>query len=259
MYGIWHGKDATVAVTDGFSISFLRLSEDNIACVLRVSDRIAAVVYGYGIGYNTASDFNFITPDGKEFSKTSNSKALFDNHSVDSFETVGEKMIYRTFDGKEFELELAEEFDPATYFTRRQPAIGECSVAEAMAKWNVYEQNWFRDSEIEFGFSTEKHGIYFNIDAESGTIYCRVGLHGYCEKGWAMLSTTCVRANECHMIPDNRDAKKPYHPDESCFVENGCAFPRDGGWYWSLKEVTEDVIRLNGCGDVTYEIYRMFR
>ena len=259
MYGIWHGKDATVAVTAGFSISFLRLADDNIACVLRVYDRIAAVVYGYGIGHKATSDFYFITPDGKEFSKTPDSKVIFDDHSDDIFDVVGEKMIYRTFDGKEFELELAEGFDPATYFTRKQPAIGECSIAEAMAKWNVYEQNWFKESDVGFGIHTEQHSIYFHVDANSGTIYCRVGKNGYCEKGWAMLSTTCVRANECRMISDNRDAKKPYHPDENCFVENGCAFPRDGGWYWSLKKVTEDVIYLNGCGDVTYEITRWCR
>ena len=259
MYGIWHGKDATVAVTSVFSISFLRLADDNIACVLRVPDGIAAVVYGYGIGHNATSDFWFTTPDGKEFSKAPESKALLDNHAADSFETVGEKMIYHAFDGKEFELELAEEFDPATYFTRIQPEIGECPIAEVMAKWNVYQQGSFGDGEIEFGVNTEQHSIYFGLDTKSDFIYCRVGKNGYCEKGWAMLSTTCVRGNECRMIPDNRDAKKPYHPDESCFVENGCAFPRDGGWYWSLKEVTEDVIRLNGCGDATYEITRWCR
>ena len=43
---------------------------------------------------------------------------------------------------------------------------------------------------------------------------------------------------------------------EECFVADGCAFPSDGGWYWSVKEVTDDVIYLNGCGDVTYEIHR---
>ncbi len=39
-------------------------------------------------------------------------------------------------------------------------------------------------------------------------------------------------------------------------MENSCAFPADGGWYWSLKEVTDGVIYLNGCGGDTYGIYR---
>ena len=40
------------------------------------------------------------------------------------------------------------------------------------------------------------------------------------------------------------------------FVEDGCSFPDDGGWYWSVKEVTNDVIYLNGCGGATYEIQK---
>ncbi len=53
-----------------------------------------------------------------------------------------------------------------------------------------------------------------------------------------------------------RDALLPYRPDEACFVTDGCAFPDDGGWYWSVREADEDRISLNGCGGDTYCIYR---
>ena len=58
------------------------------------------------------------------------------------------------------------------------------------------------------------------------------------------------------MIEDNLQTLEEYKPVEDCFIADGCAFPSDGGWYWSVKEVTDDVIYLNGCGGVIYEIHR---
>ena len=60
-------------------------------------------------------------------------------------------------------------------------------------------------------------------------LICR---RGYCEKGWAMRSTTCIRHMECRMIEDNLQTLQEYKPMEECFVADGCAFPSDGGWYW---------------------------
>ena len=71
-----------------------------------------------------------------------------------------------------------------------------------------------------------------------------------------MRSTICIRHNECRMLGNNLEAHEDYVPMEECFVEDGCAFPPDGGWYWSIKEVTADRILLNGCGGDIYVINR---
>lgn len=81
-------------------------------------------------------------------------------------------------------------------------------------------------------------------------------MHGYCDKGYAMLSTICIRYDECRMIPDNTEAMKGYVPDEKYFVENSCAFPPDNSWYWSVRNVDDCTVYLNGCGGEIYEIHR---
>ncbi len=100
----------------------------------------------------------------------------------------------------------------------------------------------------------EMYSVIFSIDIPRQFIYCRVGQNAYCEKGWAMKSTTCIRKNECRMIANNLDTLKDYIPDENCFVAGSCAFPADGGWYWSLKSIDSNVICLNGCSGEVYEI-----
>ena len=58
------------------------------------------------------------------------------------------------------------------------------------------------------------------------------------------------------MIENNLSSINEYRPTEDYFVPDACSFPDDGGWYWSVREVTDDVIYLNGCGEVIYEIHR---
>ena len=49
-YGIWIGKDATVAMVEEYHISFLHLKEDLIASILsHVKYGVVGVVYGHGI------------------------------------------------------------------------------------------------------------------------------------------------------------------------------------------------------------------
>lgn len=57
-----------------------------------------------------------------------------------------------------------------------------------------------------------------------------------------MLSTTCLRLNECRMIEENMKLIDKFKANEEFFISNGCAFPNDGGWYWYVKEVTDDYI-----------------
>jgi hypothetical protein len=58
------------------------------------------------------------------------------------------------------------------------------------------------------------------------------------------------------MIADNLQSINDYVPNEAWFIDDGCSFPQDGGWYWAVKEVTEDVIYLQGCGGDVYQIHR---
>ena len=58
------------------------------------------------------------------------------------------------------------------------------------------------------------------------------------------------------MIENNLLSINEYKPNEDWFIVDGCSFPEDGGWYWSVKEVTDDVISLQGCGGDIYKICR---
>jgi plasmid stability protein len=82
------------------------------------------------------------------------------------------------------------------------------------------------------------------------------------EKVFANLKTeragheTRMIKNEARMMENNLLSINEYTPVEDWFVENSCAFTPDGSWYWSIKEVTDDIIYLNGCGG-TDEIHRI--
>jgi hypothetical protein len=58
------------------------------------------------------------------------------------------------------------------------------------------------------------------------------------------------------MIDDNLSSIQDYKPNGEWFVNDGCSFPEDGGWYWAIKKVTDDVIYLQGCGGDIYQIHR---
>ncbi len=258
MFGIWCGKDATVAAVEDFSIAYLRIKRDVIACVLRHrSYGTMSTVYGLGINHDARAVYCERNPDsGELFYNEETGKEHLEKHSGDTF-TVEEdgSMTYRMYDGTEFRLELAEEIHLED-FGRKYVADPHMPVAERMALWNRGQYFEYGDGCVNVGINTRKYSILYSFFMQDKFVYCRVGQNGYCEKGWAMLSTTCVRHNECRMTEDNLRTLQEYRPMEECFVRNSCAFPSDGGWYWSLKEVTEDVIYLNGCSGDTYEIHR---
>lgn len=258
MFGIWCGKDATVAAVEDFSIAYLRIREDCLACILR-HRRYGTVgaVYGLGINWDARAVYCERHPESGEFFYNEElGKEYLEKHSEDTF-TVDQDggMIYRMYEGTEYRLELAEEICMEDF--DKAPSVDpDLPVAERMALWNVMQRFEYGDGYLDVHIDTQKYSILYSFSRKDKFVYCRVGQNGYCEKGWAMLSTTCVRHNECRMIKDNLQTMQEYKPMEECFVKDGCAFPADGGWYWSLKKATEDVIYLNGCGGATYEIYR---
>lgn len=256
MFGIWCGKDANVAVIEDFSIAFLRIKKDVITSVLRHhSYGTVGCVYGLGVKPQVRAVCCIRHPEsGKLLYKDEAGKENLEKHERDTFlvESDG-SMIYRMYDGTEFELTLSEEIHMED-FDRHAFVDPDMPLARRMALWNVGWKFTYGDGSLEVSIDTTKYSFFYSIDPEKDWIYCRVGLQGYCEKGWAMLSTVCIRANENRMLEDNLRSLQAYKPMEDCFVTDGCAFPSDGGWYWSVKKVTEDAVYLNGCGGDTYVI-----
>lgn len=251
--GIWHGENASAAVVDEFSIVFLRLEKKVIAAVLKdLKYGTVDVVYGIGENFDAKAVYRFVDPLSEEIHCNDKDDERLLHHSEDTMECEGGKLIYTMYDGKRFELSCAEILDEE-YFEHKDDDSA-VSAAEKMAKWNVNRFFSVYDGRFNAEINTLKYSFCFNMDESKDFLYCRAGQNGYCEKGWAMLSTTCIRMNECRMIEGNLKALEDYKPNEEWFVVDGCAFPEDGGWYWSLREMTDRLAYLNGCGDITYVI-----
>lgn len=254
--GIWHGENASAAITENFSIVFLRLEPELIAAVLKHSEYgTTGTVYGIGKNWNAHAVYRIINPSGKICCNDENDERLkLHNNDKAELDRKSGKLIYTAYNGKRFELKLAEKIDSG-YFNKDKNSTS-LSVADKMAKWNILSCFERGDEFYNVHIDTLKYSAFFGFRANEDFLYCRIGQNGYCEKGWAMLSTTCIRMNESRMIENNLAALEDYKPNKEYFVKDGCSFPEDGGWYWSLKEVTDDVIYLNGCGGATYEIHK---
>jgi len=268
-YGIWIGENSVVAITEDLTISFLRLKEDLIAGILRYNETgILGVAYGHGTAEAHNHTAAIICDSDKNFVKNSDEAADFIKlHNSDkiSYDEQNQKLIYTTYDNRVFENILAEKIEMSD-FERKNEIDNFLSVVEKMARWNIGKYLEISQKCLRAGITTRKYSICYNIQWSGAIIggknldefiYCRVGQNGYCEKGWAMLPTICIRHHQTYCtFEDNLSSVKDYKPDENCFVEDSCAFPADGGWYWSLKKVTDDVIYLQGCGGDVYEIHR---
>ncbi len=260
LYGIWIGENATIAIAQDYYIAFLRINKDLIACILRHSESgIVGIVYGIGINFKAHAIMAVKNPDtGTIMSNSDEAKNHLINHSADTIEynQSDNKLVYTMCNGNTYNLVLAEKFE-MQLFNRINEVNDSLSVAERMSLWCITRRYEYEDGYFEASFDTQKYSILFWVNLHEGQTYCRVGQNGFCEKGWAMLSTICIRHNECRMIDNNLLSVNDFKPIDDCFVVDGCAFPPDGGWYWSVKEVTDDVIYLNGCGGATYEIHRI--
>ena len=238
-YGIWVGKDATVALIDEFRISYLRISKDcNAAVLYHTTNGIVSTVYGYG----THADVN----------------SNLGNHKRDdiAYDEINGKLVYTMYDGTVYDLVLAEKITMADFDVVNE-IDNTLPLTEKMTLWSVGKCFEVSDDMTQVMIDTRKYSILYSFSIPDNYIYCRVGQNGYCEKGRAMISPTCIRTMESRMIEDNLQTLNDYQPMKECFVADGCAFPRDGGWYWSVKEVTDDVIFLNGCNGDIYEIRRL--
>lgn len=247
LYGVWIGDNSTVAVTEKLMIAFLRLRKDKIVSVLRYADEgTVAVVSGYGVGWDGRSEVALKDRVGQE---------LIDLHSKDKVIHDGDSLIYEMHDGTKFRNILAERIEVSDDLTppERDPNL---SIAERLELWSLGSYFTCQDELVMAGIDTRRYSICFDATPDGEAIYCRVGLNGYCDQGWAMLSTVCLRPNEVRMLEDNMASIREYRPNPEWFVSDSCSFPPDGGWYWPVKEVTDDYITLHGCQGDTYWIHR---
>ena len=202
--GIWHGKNASAAITEDFSMFFLRLEPELIAAVLRHSDYgTVGTVYGMGKDWNANSIYRIINPDsGKIFCNDENDERL-KLHKSDKAELDSKSgnLIYTAYNGSRFELTLSEKFDQ-DFFVKDKNS-NSLSLPEKMAKWNILSCFYYEDGFYNVHIDAVKNAAYFGFDEKEKFLYCRIGKNAYCEKGWAMLSTTCIRMNESRMLEYN--------------------------------------------------------
>lgn len=257
VYKVYCGKNAAIMENDVLSFIFLRIKDDNIISILKHSHfGIVGIVSGYGNKSDAYADYCFVDPDtGLKHSNVFELNEALENHKKDTVCTNdSNKLIYTTFDGIVYHLQIADELSEDVHLID-----SELSLADKMRIWNCgmsYATSYLDNYYVEAEMNTEKYSATYNINPSDNFIYCRFGMHGYCNKGYAMLSTICIRHNECRMIPDNTEALKGFTPDEKYFVDNSCAFPPDGSWYWSVENIDDNTVYLNGCGGGIYEIHR---
>ncbi len=257
--GFYIGKDSALVISPEFTAAFLRLNEGHIVTALMKDGRIAGLVSGRRDGRNLHVFSMLHAADARIVRPAEAPEALNDLEQAFSACTLSftEGGAVCTFASQDFPLALGAPID-LDAIRRPQPVNDSLSVSEKMGAWNVncwYIVGQSGDS-VHVNLSDGRFDCHWEINVPQNSIYCRFGVNGYCDKGWAMKPTIVLRAHACEMLPNHCEALLPYHPIEECFVPDGCAFPDDGGWYWSVKEVSSDTVTLHGCGGDTYTIYR---
>lgn len=263
LYGVWIGKDATIAITEKLQIAFLRIKPDKIISILKQFEKgVIGAVYGTGVKSNATASICMINSEGILQYSSEESKDYIDNHKNDRIEFRAEEdnahIVYSMYDGSVFQCELAEviTITDSSIMPEKNPDI---PLEKRLEIWRLGSNFSQGTDEIQAGIDTHRYSVNYYINSKRNGTYCRVGNNGYCEKGYAMLSTTVIRPNETRMIKNNMDSIAEYKPILDCFVKNGCAFPPDGGWYWSLKEMNDDLIKLNGCQNAEYHFPRIHK
>ncbi|MCH5272089.1 MAG: hypothetical protein J1E35_00315 [Lachnospiraceae bacterium] len=257
MYKVYCGKDAAIVENDDLSIIFLRVGDENLISMLKHSSiGIVGIVSGYGRNFEAHADYCFINPEtGMRYCTRPEFCDELEKHKKDTVCTNdAHEMIYTTYNGSVYRLQIAEELE-TDEIRMTDEEIQKMSLSDKMRMWNCGKEFECFDFAVHANINTERYSAIFNVNA-SNNLYCRFGMHGYCDKGYAMLSTICIRQNECRMIPDNTEALKGYVPNEGYFADNSCAFPADGSWYWSVRNVDDSTVYLNGCGGDIYKICR---
>ena len=273
--GVWIGKDSTVAIVDDFRIAFLRLKEDLIISVLyKEGHGVVSVVYGHG--KDLMNDFKysaivFKNSEGKYISNNKEADTFIENHSKDTirFDEVNNRLVYVTFDNREFDSELSEKITMDD-LTKEHEADNSLTVAERLALWFKYVHFSLNEVTLTAMIDTSKYSIFYyvsfddkeayaNVPIDSDVvIYCRVGQVGISNKGLAMLPSIQIRDHRVGMVKDNLASINDFIPNDDMFIVDRCVTNLSDGqvWYWTVKEVTDDVIFLHGCEGNTYEICR---
>jgi len=273
--GIWIGSDSTIAVVDDFRIAFLRIKEDLIISVLyKEGYGVVSVVYGHG--KDLMNDFKYSAvviknSEGRHVSNNKEADTFIENHSKDTirFDEENNRLVYITYDNKEFENELSEKIS-LDDLIKENEVDNSLTIAEKLALWFKNVQFSLNETSLTAMIDTSKYSIlyyvsfddkeaYANCAIDSDVvIYCRVGQVGISNKGMAMLPSIQIRDHRVGMIKDNLVSINDFIPNDDMFIVDRCVTNLSEGqvWYWTVKEETEDVIYLHGCEGNIYEICR---
>jgi len=259
MDGIWIGDNAVVALTPKLQVVFLRLKPDNVICIAKEKNTgIVGVIYGCE---------NESYPHCESYILNRDHHLLIDKHNHDKIEVRDNTLTYIVYDGTTFKCTLADDIIMGSFIDDDTKDSTKLTVAQKLELWSLGTKYEFTDSLLIIQIVTRRYSIVFRSFKHGNILYARVGVNGYCDKGLAMLPIVCLRdgvdpkgkviiQKEVRMFNDIIEARTEYKPNAECFADDSCvAFPSNGGWYWSIKEVTDEYIKLHSCGgeeDIRY-------
>lgn len=253
MRGVWIGQQAIVALTSKLLLAFFKTGSGRALSLCRHSEKgLLSVTDATQTNEGFSFAVNMVTASGTVASSPQGGNLLA-AHQGDSVAVAGEgedaELVYTLFDGESYHCRLAEKIRVAE---GDKEDCGELSVSQKLERWSLGSGLKYDEHELQAGVTTRRYSACYNTDVAAGVHYCRVGCNGYTDKGYALLPVYAIQTKKLTIADDLPAHSGRYVPDEACFVENACAFPSDGGWYWSLKESGCDRVVLCGCNGEEY-------
>ena len=245
VYGIWIGEKILFANTEKLSIIFLR-EDMNIISLTKDNGKLLSVTYAEFIDDKYKFTVCMLDTSGKTMVSSVNGKEYINCHESDSYIINGDALLYKTYNGKIYEGELAERIYIDTLINNSKNDEMP-SIAKRLEMWNLGTYYEHDDEELKTQIKTHKYSIVYNTSAIQNYHYCRFGVNGYCEEGYALLPLVAIQSNGVQMPADFTEYKDGYKPNIEYFTDFSCNFPEDGSWCWSLKSEDEKEIVLYGC------------
>jgi len=135
------------------------------------------------------------------------------------------------------------------------PKLSETTVEEALKQWMMGTGIGI-GNQIRVIINTKEHMYIFQVS--DSFIYCRAARYAICEKGVVFAQNFRISAQNGQitsgrMVVDNRIALEAVVIDDALFDPEKCTM-QDKWWqgiYWSVREKSDNMIKLKGCnGDI---------